>query len=367
MTSFWIFGGHALSVGLVSAFVFLRYYRSVTVIDVPTPILLSTQDMLVFLCSLFEPLQFLVIAPAQDLINLLTIDLIKNAVWTEIDFSDGMFWKFINSLFAIFGFWLLILGVVVFLKVLRQILDLPALLLLLLRPLNFVFLFSLFTTFDCNEGYDEFSVDDAFMDVDCYESCWEGRHLRYSIVVAIVIFSYAVLSLCILNNLSFMLEGHQFVSTPTFLMSRIAVQVVLICLFKSRRVLGSAWHSGLHLSVLSVYVLIISLRKSLNVPTLNLWHTVVHVAVLYLSLLAVLHESLYPSMSLWSVLFLIGVVLLVIGGKFKAKRLPKLVLSPPKVDEGRLFAFAFRRVRGETNIPKGFFTSNTQAKGVKVQ
>jgi hypothetical protein len=355
MTSFWIFGGHALSVGLVSAFVFLRYYRSVTVIDVPTPILLSTQDMLVFLCSLFEPLQFLVIAPAQDLINVLTIDLLKNAAWTEIDFSDGMFWKFINSLFAIFGFWLLILGVVVFLKVLRQILDLPAVLLLLLRPLNFVFLFSLLTTFDCNEGYDEFSVDDAFMDVDCYETCWEGRHLKYSISVGVVIFSYAVISLHTLNNLSFMLEGHQFVSTPSFLMSRIAVQVVLICLFKSRRVLGSAWHSGLHLSVLSVYVLIISLRKSLNVPTLNLWHRVVHVAVLYLSLLAVLHESLYPSTPLWSVLFLISVVLLVIGGKFKANRLPKLVLSPPQVDEGKLFAFAFRRVRGALSLSNNSF------------
>jgi hypothetical protein len=54
MTSFWIFGGLALSVGLVSAFVFLRYYCYVTVIDVPTPILLSTQDMLVFLCSLLS-------------------------------------------------------------------------------------------------------------------------------------------------------------------------------------------------------------------------------------------------------------------------------------------------------------------------
>jgi hypothetical protein len=350
MTSFWIFGALALSNSLVAAFVYFRYYRSVTWPDVPTPILLSTQDMAIFLTSLFEPLQFLIIAPAQDLINLLTIGLLKNAVWTEIDFSDGMFWKFTNSLLAIYGFWLLVLGAVVFLKVLRQVIDLPAVLLLLLRPLNFVFLFTLLTTFDCNEGYGEFSVDEALMDVDCYETCWEGRHLRYSIIAAVVIVSYSVLSLCSLNYLSFILDGHQFVSTPSFLISRTAVQVVLICLFKSRRVLGSAWHSGLHLSVLSVYVLIISLKKSLNVPTLNLWHRVVHVIVLYLSLLAVLHEFLYPSNSQWSVLFLIGVALLVIGGKFKANRLPKLVLSPPKIDESKLFAFAFRRSKGNMKL-----------------
>jgi hypothetical protein len=306
-----------------------------------------------------------VIAPAQDLINLLTIDLLKNAAWIEIDFSDGIFWKLINSLFAIFGFWLLILGVVVFLKVLRQILDLPAVLLLFIRPLNFVFLFTLLTTFDCNEGYDEFSPDDAFMDVDCYETCWEGRHLKYSISVAIVIFSYAVISLYTLNNLSFMLDGHQFVSTPSFLISRTAVQVVLICLFKSRRVLGSAWHSGLHLSVLSVYVLIISLKKSLNVPTLNLWHRVVHVAVLYLSLLAVLHEFLYPSISLWLVLFLIGVVFLVIGGKFKANRLPRLTLSPPKVDESKLFGFAFRRVKGDIRVSFNISSSQEELKKIE--
>lgn len=331
----------------IASGVYFKYFRNVTIQQVPQPILLSTEDMFLYLTNLIEPFQFLLIAPAQGLLDTATGGMISNAVWNNIDFSNGNFWLFINSLFAIFGIWVLIMGIIVVCKVKNSAWNLIPILLLLLRPLNFAFIYGLFTTFDCSKGEGEESIESAYMDQDCHQSCWEETHLKYAVAVALVAMTYITISVFTLSSLSYMLEGHQFISTPSYLIARIVAQVALISLYKSRWALGPDAYAGLFVVALWMYCM--CLKHSINVPTLNIWHKVCHYYVLYLVLISIFHEFAYSNISLWVFCSLAGVLVFVGVTRFKSNRLPRLMVILPKIDTEALFAFAFRISRSSIN------------------
>mmetsp|Transcript_6580 Transcript_6580/g.11566 ORF Transcript_6580/g.11566 Transcript_6580/m.11566 type:complete len:650 (+) Transcript_6580:1195-3144(+) len=348
MTAYIMLGFFFATAGF-SLLIYWRYFSKLVVSDTPQPILMSTQDMLIYLSSLIEPFQYLVVAPCQDLLNIFTNQMLDKAVWNQIDFSDGTFWLFINTLFAAFVIWVIVLGYVSACKVSRHLFDLHMVLMLLLRPFNFSFLYGFFTTYSCNKGEDEAGSLQAFMDVDCHVQCWEGLHLSYSVGVAVVVMTYLALSILTLTSLSFILEGHQFISAPGFLLSRIVLQVALIGLYKAKLALGSKTHAGLYIVLLGLHWL--NLKNSINVPTLNLWHKSVHLCVLYLALLAILHEEVYSNPSLWTFLFILGIAVGVTATKYRANRLPRLLVALPKVDKSSLFGFAFRKNSEEVTLP----------------
>jgi hypothetical protein len=102
------------------------------------------------------------------------------------------------------------------------------------------------------------------MDVDCYETCWEGKHLRYVIGVSLVLVTYCGLSIAFNNHISLTFEGHQFVTSPTYQLLRIVVQLAVVSLYKSRTVLGGTAYAGMYLAILLVNWLGVSLKKCIN-------------------------------------------------------------------------------------------------------
>jgi hypothetical protein len=141
----WAMLGFVATVTGIAVAAKVRFFRFKTLKDIPRPILLSTQDMFIFGVSLFEPVQYLVLAPCQDFLNAISRDLFKRAFWNDIDFQDGRFWLFINSLFAVFGFWLSILFMT-WLSLRRNSLsNYQFLLFILSRIGNFAFIFGLLT------------------------------------------------------------------------------------------------------------------------------------------------------------------------------------------------------------------------------
>jgi len=337
--------GLALLTGLL-AFIFkYRVYRYAELIDIKKPIMLSTQDLLIFIASLFEPLQFLVIAPNQDFLNAISHNFFSKAIWSSIDFNNGKFWLLINSLFAMYISWLALLALVMRAIYTQKGVDLQFLLFLLLRPLNFAFLFGLLTTFDCNEGSSEFedSSDTAFMDVDCYEDCWKGMHLNYVIGASVTLVSYLVLSILCINRLHLTLEGHQFVTSPTFLLARTVIQVSTICLYKSRPVLGKEVYSAFFLSLVGCYSGCVCLKKSINVPSLDLWHKAVTLAVLYLLMICVLEDFFLKNVLSGVGLCVSGLFVITLVTRFKLNRCARLVMQPRKADFEKWLQFAFTR------------------------
>jgi hypothetical protein len=346
----WTMLGFVVTVTVIAVVAKWRFFRFQTLKDIPRPILLSTQDMFIFVISLFEPLQYLVLAPSQRFLNAVSRDLFKNAFWNDIDFKDGKFWLFINSLLAVCGVWLSFLVIALLALRRNSHSSYQALLFILSRLGNFAFILGLLTTFDCKEGASEFddSNASAVMDVDCYETCWEGKHLSYVIGVSLILVTYCALSVAFNNHFSLTLEGHQFVTSPTYQLLRIVVQLALIALYKSRTVLGGTAYAGMYLAILLVNWLGVSLKKCINVPSLNLWHSTVHLIVLYVTLIGVLQEGLWSNILTGLACVLIGIFLILIVVKFKQARLPKLVLKPPPIDREKWFAFAFRPTNAES-------------------
>jgi hypothetical protein len=61
-------------------------------------------------------------------------------------------------------------------------------------------------------------VDDAFMDKDCYETCWSGEHLTYVIFAAIAIFVYEPLSIYMRPKWQEMQLDLNVITQPVYMM-----------------------------------------------------------------------------------------------------------------------------------------------------
>lgn len=348
--SAWIMLGFVLMTSGFAWAIKFRYYRFIVFKDNAKPILLSTQDMLIFIISLAEPMQFLLLAPFQDFFNAFTMNLFKRAVWNHIDFSDGTFWLLINSFIAIYVLWFVVLTYVLWMQRSNKSVDIQLLLFVLLRLGNFAFIFGLLTTFDCREGSSESgaSSDPSFMDVDCYETCWRGKHMKYSIGVSLTITTYIMTSILSVNYIHFTMEGHQYVTSPTVLLLRIVVQMAAVCLYKTRHVLGHSTYTAMFLVLVGAYVGFLCMKKSLSVPSLNLWHSAAHFAVLYVCIVGLMEELWFKSTLMGGGFIISGLFVLWWGLRYKLARVALLVIKPPKPDIGKWLVFAFRRAH--TNI-----------------
>jgi hypothetical protein len=200
------------------------------------------------------------------------------------------------------------------------------------------------STFDCSEadsGGGDAGLTDAFMDLDCYTSCWTGKHLVFAILSMIATGIYVAVSTLLSPSLINSLDGLQLDIRPSYLLVRVPVLVTLIAIFKSDLSLYTS--IILYLIILASFVVFCFKANVLGLPVLSLLHNAAYLLVLLLSLshtIALTSHSanwVHYLLIIISALFVIGVSGLIY------RKLPKCLILPPKIDTVPLFAFAFRR------------------------
>jgi hypothetical protein len=333
--------GVTVLIALVSYFV---VHRGLVMTPIASPILLGTQDTLVLGSTFLEVLLIGMLTPQAGQVNFFTISTLTNAY--KFTFEDGKLFQILNGMYGCIA-----LSVAVTVAcALRQFrtykVDVQLLAVAVSRPLFIGIVFILFSTFDCSEAAAETSdldLQNSFMDIDCYETCWEGRHLRYSIASAVFFFIFVLVSIPASAHLTNTLEGLQFETNPRFLLLRVPFLTLFIALLKSSPLMSLAAHSALYLILLTAYLLLCLWIKVLPFPRLDFLHSLSLLVLIVLSLCQALYQEVYPNYLAW--LFIgYGVALLIGGlGLLKLKKLPQLTLSPPFIDTVAWFNFAFRR------------------------
>jgi hypothetical protein len=322
---------------------YFAMYRHLVMTPITSPILLGTQDTLAIASTFLELLLIGLLTPQAGPVNFFTLNSLTTAY--SFNFDDGKLFQLLNGMYGCIA--LSVGGTVVCaLNKFRTFkLDVQLLAVAVSRPLFVVIVFCLFSTFDCSEAAAETSdldLQDSFMDVDCYETCWKGRHLRYSIASAVLFFVFVLVSIPASARLTNTLEGLQFETNSRFLLVRIPFLTLFVALLKSSPLISSAVHSALYLILLTIYLLVCFKIKVLAIPELNFLRNLSILGLIVLSLCQTLYEQVYPNYLAWLLIGYGVALLLVVFGWLKYRQLPKLTLQPAFINKVALFNFAFR-------------------------
>jgi hypothetical protein len=319
-------------------------HRHLVMTPIEGPILPGTQDTLVIVSTFVEVLLVGLLTPQIGPVNFFTVGSLTKAY--TLSFDDGKLFQLLNATFAFISLSVAVTVACACNKFRTFKLDVQLLAVAVSRPFFVVIVFILFSTFDCSEAASDTSdldLQDFFMDIDCYETCWEGRHLRYSVTSAVLFFVFVLVSIPTSAHLTNTLEGLQFETNPRFLLIRVPFLTLFVALLKSSPLMPSAVHSALYLLLLTAYLLVCLWIKVLSIPGLDFLHSLSLVVLIMLSLCQTLYQEVYPSYIAWLLIGYGVALLLGVFGLLKLRRLPKISLKPTILDSVALFNFAFRR------------------------
>jgi hypothetical protein len=318
-------------------------HRGLVMTPIASPILLGTQDTLVITSTFLEVLFIGMLTPQAGPVNFFTLNALTKAY--SFNFDSGKLFQILNAMYSCISLSVVVTVACALHKFRAFKMDVQLLAVAVSRPLFIGIVFILFSTFDCSEAAAETSdldLQDSFMDIDCYEACWEGRHLRYSIASAVFFFIFVLVSIPASAHLTNTLEGLQFETNPRFLLLRGPFLTLFIALLKSSALMSLAVHSALYLILLTAYLLVCVWIKVLPIPRLDFLHSLSILVLIVLSLCQTLYQEVYPNYLAWLLIGYGVALLLGVFGLLKLRRLPMLTLKPPFIDTAALFKFAYR-------------------------
>jgi hypothetical protein len=330
---------------LVAVTAYFGMHRGIGMMPMAAPVLLATQDMLLIVSTFFEVLLIGLLTPEAGPLDFFTLDFVNSSLLSRIDLTDGNLFNVLGVVYFFVAAGAFVTFVCALNKFRPCIVDIQLLAVIITRPFFVIWVFLLFSVYDCSEAAaatSDYDLQDSFMDLDCFETCWEGRHLRYSVASAGLFVVLVLVSIPLSPSLNNTLEGLQFETSPAFLLIRMPVLTLLIALFKASAFLSSAAYSALYLSILGLYLLVCWRVKVLAIPTFDFLHSLSLLALIVLALCQTLYEQVFPNALAWLLIGLFAILLLAGLGFLKHRKLPKLTLKPPAINVGRLFNFAFR-------------------------
>jgi hypothetical protein len=335
------FCGYAAAVAVAAYFL---HYRRVQMPELEEPILLGTQDLMIMLSSILEVIFIQLVSPGT-LINFVLVGALSQRTWDKIDFSEGAFFHFSIGIYAIVGIWLLSTLLCAAAKFRPYSFDIQLFSSVLERAISFIIFFFLLTLFDCNKAASRSSdedIEDSYMDLDCNEYCWTDKHLKYSVASSLVLALYLLVSISSSYYLSNTLDGHQFKTSRVYALCRQPFLLAFISLHKSKPMLSDVAYSVVFLLVLGAYIALCSIGQVFNVKILTHWHNTLLGALLIISTTSTLNDLAYTQIFLWISLMFGLLIALGVFALIRVKKMPKMILKPPKINIAVLLNFAFR-------------------------
>lgn len=330
------FGLCAFAIGCALAVYCLRFRRLQVTRNVE-PILLGTQDLIVITGYVIDTILLAIVCPSNRLINQLPF--LMDAPWTRLDLSDEKLFSLLTATYIVVVCWVALCLINLLIKV--QSIQITVA--ILDHWLGSVILFLLLVVYDCNEAAsrsDDPEMAESFLDVDCSNNCWSGKHAIYAWVTgAVAVVFVAISTLTIYTNTN-TLEGFQMEAKAEGLLLKKPFMLLMFSLLKSRGLLtdiSSAVVEVLAVSCLLVFKLKV---KAFNIQLVNLWLNYCLSVVITVSIYSTI-MSAYPNFLLWLGLSLLTIFALGIFVLRFSKKLPQDLKAPQKIGLEGLFKFAF--------------------------
>ncbi|CAG9331229.1 unnamed protein product [Blepharisma stoltei] len=275
-----------------------------------------------------------------------------------IKLQNGVFWAVCDFVLGLCLLWICLCVTILFqlnerydfliFKYLDQFGDF---LMPLLGNLCFIpFVSVLLDIFVCDEAIGN-NFTDSFLAKDCYQFCWKETHIIYVILSILALITYEPLAV-FCRPLWQEFQNQLHVKTlPLFLMIKTVIQVSLIVMNKTIKRAQSTAHAVLFIVVIALYTLFIHKYKPYNYQRYSWWEFITLVAVLWISILAIIHTVVDDSSPAWIVTLFAGWIIIgTYGYLVMRKKYPSLLYRAKGHDTSALFQFAFTFKNTTTKI-----------------
>lgn len=279
--------------------------------------------------------------------------------FSSTEFTNGGYWIMLNIAFGVVIFWV-ILNLFTCFRLEERCKkssfcgffgEIAYICLPQLGNICFIPIISTLTdVFICDKavGYGSLSYTNSILAKDCYTFCWTQPHIIYLVFASLALLCY-IPSAILLRPVWQDYQANLHIKTyPLFLIVKSVLQVALVCLSKTIKRWYPIPHSVLFLCVMTAFCLFSGVTKAHNYPRVNLWQTLSCVAVLKLSLIAILNDTTYnnPNFQLVFLVCILWLLLLgnfypVFGLIFQAIRLPSALYRKQNRNIQMILRFAF--------------------------
>lgn len=328
--------------GLASAgaiVVYMVHYKKSSFQLAKRRILMGTQDRLMYYTMVIDPMWIYALGPSES--NLLKETGISKQF--EFDFSEGLYFQVLAAAFVIVSLWTATIALVVFYRYRPLAVDIQLAASLFIRVFSFAFIFILSSTFDCNEAnsaqYPPYLID-SVMDVDCFETCWVGRHSRFAALSFSVLCILLAVTITVGPSIINKLEGLQIRLNPVYLIVNVPVTMLVISIHKANFPLTLS--ASLYFGTLFIFWAFSICVKVFDVSSISVIHSSVLCLVFFIALIHTIFQEFGGN--IWMLRFVIVAVCLIVrlGVYVLSRRLPGIIIPETKIDTPALFAFAFR-------------------------
>ena len=284
--------------GVITLVIWRRWWRA-TPSRLVKRHLMSIEDGLALLNMPIEFLQFIQMGPKIDFIDLVRNALSSSSFSVEelLSFSKGMFWGVLVLVMGLVILYL-ILSVVKFtdldsrLSVCSTVgywgdLLLPSLGNLLFLPV----ISTLLSTFNCYRSVGD-NYTDSFLNRDCYEKCWTGTHMRFSIGAAICLCLYTPVAVFTRPLWQELQPNLHIKALPLDLLVRSVVQMALISASITLKLNYEFAHALVYLAITSAYLAFVIKIKPFNYERLNMWRRLMIIGLVIYGLVGLIHNRI---------------------------------------------------------------------------
>lgn len=299
--------GLCFSYALLTALLIYTCGRPLWTVQVPVLMekgTFTSEDGYFVLWFLVEFLQILELGPelgfplyVSNTVNILSVNL-----WHVVRFSKGVFWGVEGTILAVIVLYTVLCGVRFsrldsrlgqreMCRALRSYIDTFA------PPLSSLCFLSIvstvMTSFVCDKATGP-SFTDSFMTMDCWERCWSGTHLRFSLVSGVLLGIYVPLAVFSRPHWQQHQTRLHIKANPRTLLGKSVLQLVLIAAYVSLPFNYPLLHALLYLSSNVTYTVFSLTTKPYNYERANLWERLTLISVLLYGILGILKQANYP-------------------------------------------------------------------------
>ncbi|CAG9322130.1 Gucy2g_4 [Blepharisma stoltei] len=188
------------------------------------------------------------------------------------------------------------------------------------------------------------NIFDTYLDHDCYQYCWQGKHLIFAIFSIVAIFVYVPLIVYYRPLYQEVQESLNIKTMPKYLVVKSFAQIFFVVLKKTLGLYQLKIHGFIYLVLFSIYIWIIIRIKPYNYEKISLFLLVsllmVDWSVLWTSIANVFEMTIIP----WLCCQLIGWAAILVLGTLKSNKIPSLILAGEGIDVSILFKFMVGQV-----------------------